>query len=142
MASDKVQREDLNMLLQEVQSDALDRVYKQILTRTSVVIVQQPTQQTLLVPVHDPVCGAEFYAGEVLVTSAIVRVGQENGWSMVMDDHPEKALQIAVLDGAWAAGIFRGKINKLAAEAGAILHERLTDEEKEVAQTLVNFDLL
>ena len=106
------------------------------------VKVKKPTPQTLLVPVTDPVNGATFYGGEVLVTSGLVQVNGVNGWSMVMDDNPELAQLVAVLDAAFAAGIDEEEIVALAGRGQAIWTGRAAEEAAAVRATRVAFELL
>jgi len=84
-----MQREALNFLLQKADFSALRELYKKIKKEHEIVVLQSPTQQTLLQPIHDPISQGEFYGGEILVTTTVVTVGNQSnkGWAMVMDDH-------------------------------------------------------
>lgn len=135
-------REECNFFLQQADRGDVFRLQESIMTTTEVQIVEKGAAQTLLMPVSDPVTGGSFYAGEVLVTSSLVRVGGENGWGMVMDDEPQLATAIAILDGAWAANICRQQITALAVE-GRNNHQQKTAElAARVEETRVSFDLL
>lgn len=137
-----MEREDLNFLLQKAPTAEIVALCSHIQERATVKIVQKPTQQTLLVPVKDPINEGEFLGGEVLVTSAIVHVDGNNGWAMVMDDNPELATQLAVVDGAFAAEMCVDEIVR-AAEHGRQNYSNEKEElNKRVASTRVAFDLL
>lgn len=137
-----MEREDLNFLLQQAPIEEIRALCDQIKAGASVQIIQQPTPQTLLVPVKDPINGGEFLGGEVLVTSVIVQVDGNNGWAMVMDDNPELATYLATIDGAFAAGICTSEIVALA-ELGRQAYEQEKEEiNAQVNATKVAFDLL
>jgi len=138
----KINREDLNDSLQHVECFRLEELTDIIIDKYEVQVIQKPNPQTLLVPVHDPVSNTEFYAGEVLVTAAVVKVEAGNGWGMVMDDNGELALQIAILDGAWDADLYRDEIAVLVEDGRVVLGEKQTLEQEKASATRVNFDLL
>jgi len=138
----KITREDLNDLLQEVDLKEIRRLVDQVNTKTTIRIIQHPTQQTLMVPVLDPVSNTKFYGGEVLTTSTVVQVERTNGWAMVMDDNPDLSLAIATLDGAWGASILREEINRLAMKGAELRTHQKRMQQAEVAATTVNFDLM
>ena len=100
-----MKREDINNLAQLVQFEKLENLYKKIDEKNKVQVLTPPTEQTLLVPVKDPISNSDFYAGEVLVTSTIVQVNDTKGWSMVMDTNEKLSLYTAVIDAAFEADI-------------------------------------
>ena len=108
-----MKREEINDLAQLVQIEKLEKLYKKIDKNHKVKILTQATEQTLLVPVKDPISDGNFYAGEVLVTSTIVQVEQTKGWSMVMDLNEEISLYTAVLDASFEADICKEEIEIL-----------------------------
>ncbi len=137
-----MQREDLNFFLQKVPAQELHALCGKVELENEVKIIQMPTQQTLLVPVKDPVTGGSFYGGEVLGTSTIVQVNEINGWALVMDKDIERSTAVAVLDGALAANIYKEEI-VLLAKRGQQLFE--TDKKKinrMADDTRVSFDLM
>lgn len=137
-----MKREDINELAQLVQKDKLEKLYKKISKNHKVQILTAPTQQTLLLPVKDPISNSDFYAGEVLVTSTIVQVENTKGWSMVMDLNEDLSLYIAVLDAAFEEKIFKDEIKALLKEAKKSKHEEIKNENQKINSTRVSFDLL
>jgi alpha-D-ribose 1-methylphosphonate 5-triphosphate synthase subunit PhnG len=137
-----MEREEINFFLQHADLDDLAALCRKIEGLARVLEVKKPTPQTLLVPVTDPVNGGTFYGGEVLVTSALVQVDGANGWSMVMDDNPELAYLVAVLDAAIAAGIALGEIYALAGRGQAVWTARAEQDTAAVRATRVAFELL
>ena len=137
-----MEREDLNFYLQKVPEPELVALCDKIALESRVIHIQKPTQQTLLIPVKDPITGGKFISGEALVTSAIVQVNGVNGWSMVMDQNSEIARAIATLDGAFSADIYTEQIVGLAGKGKNALEEELAVENSKVEDTRVSFDLL
>lgn len=137
-----MKREDLNYYLQKVPEADLFALCEKVAIKAQVVLMQKPTQQTLLLPVKDPITGGEFISGEVLVTSAIVQVNSVNGWAMVMDQRSKVARAIATLDGAFAAAIYTDQIMRLVEQGKNTLEEELAEENRKVEDTRVSFDLM
>ncbi|MBU3015039.1 phosphonate C-P lyase system protein PhnG [Poseidonibacter lekithochrous] len=137
-----MKREEINDLAQLVQIEKLEKLYKKIDKNHNVKILTQATEQTLLVPVKDPISGGSFYAGEVLVTSTIVQVEEVKGWSMVMDLNEEISLYTAVLDASFEANICKEEIESLLIDAKNIKEKDIKNTNKKVNSTRVSFDLM
>lgn len=137
-----MKREEINDLAQLVQIEKLEKLYKKIDKNHNVKILTQATEQTLLVPVQDPISGGSFYAGEVLVTSTIVQVEEVKGWSMVMDLNEEISLYTAVLDASFEANICKEEIESLLIDAKNIKEENIKKTNRKVNSTRVSFDLM
>lgn len=137
-----MKREDINSLSQIVQIEKLEALYKKIDNEFNVKVLTAPTEQTLLVPVKDPISSSDFYAGEVLVTSTIVQVEETKGWSMIMDTNEELSLYTAVLDAAYEANIFKDEIISILKEAETLEIEKKEKENQKVNATKVSFDLM
>lgn len=137
-----MKREDVNSLSQLVQIEKLEALYSKIDDEFNVKVLTAPTEQTLLVPVKDPISSSDFYAGEVLVTSTIVQVEDIKGWSMIMDTNEELSLYTAVLDAAYEANIFKDEIQFILKEAETLEIEKKEKENQKVNATKVSFDLM
>ncbi|AXH14970.1 phosphonate C-P lyase system protein PhnG [Malaciobacter mytili] len=137
-----MKREDINYFAQKATFEEVEKLYKKIDTNYNIKQLTAPTQQTLLVPVIDPVSNKQFYSGEVLVTSTIVQLEDEKGWSMVMDDYSQLSLYIAVLDAAFAKNIYKDEIEKLINNTKISLENQQKILNKKVNSTKVSFDLL
>jgi alpha-D-ribose 1-methylphosphonate 5-triphosphate synthase subunit PhnG len=74
----------------------------------------------VMLPMTEPVHGAAFYVGEVLVAEARVRVGGSEGYAACLGRDLEQALAIALLDAALVGGFKRfeilGFVDELAAD--------------------------
>jgi alpha-D-ribose 1-methylphosphonate 5-triphosphate synthase subunit PhnG len=117
-------------------------LYKRIDEKLGVMVVSKPSSQTLLVPIKDPINNGEFYAGEVLVTSTIVEVNKNKGWSMVQDEHEKLSLYVACCDAAFDFPQFKDEIIKLCKEINSDLEKEQKILNKKVNSTRVNFDLM
>ncbi|MGB3750123.1 MAG: phosphonate C-P lyase system protein PhnG [Arcobacteraceae bacterium] len=137
-----MKREEINDLAQLVPIDKLEKFYNKINTTYNVKILTKPTEQTIIVPVKDPISGGSFYAGEVLVTSTIVQVEQMKGWSMIMDTDENLSLYTAVLDACFEADILKNEIIDLLTEAKNEKNEKIKHTNQKVNSTRVSFDLM
>jgi alpha-D-ribose 1-methylphosphonate 5-triphosphate synthase subunit PhnG len=137
-----MKREDVNDLAQLVQIEKLEQLYKKIDENYKIQVLTAPTEQTLLVPVKDPISSSDFYTGEVLVTSTIVQVEKTKGWSMIMDTDEKLSLFTAVLDAAFDADIYKEEIVLMLNNAK---EEKIKEQEvinQKVNSTRVSFDLM
>lgn len=137
-----MERVQLNYYLQHAPALELSALFEKIAREATIEIIQKPTSQTLLVPVHDPINRGSFFSGEVLVASAIVQVNGKNGWAMVMDDKPDLATSLAVLDGAFAAGVRKTEVTALAEQGKKTIASQNGVVNARVQGTRVAFDLL
>lgn len=137
-----IKREALNYVLQNANKSDLEILYKNIDEKYEVKIINQPTSQTLLVPVKDPITLGEFYAGEALVTSCIVKVGSYQGWSMVQDDYEDLALYIATIDAVFECGEFENEIKNIYEQTVKKMQQEEEIFHKKVNATKVSFDLM
>ena len=138
-----MQREELNYILQQAPLETLERLYKKIDRKFGISILSQPSSQTLLLPVKDPISGGEFYAGEVLVTSAIVEVNKNKGWSMVQDEHEQLSIYIATFDAVFDhEEELKSELILLCNETKQTIEKEKNRLNKKVNSTRVNFDLM
>ena len=137
-----MKREDINNFAQLVKIEELKKIYEKIDENYGVKVLTAPTEQTLLVPVKDPISNGSFYAGEVLVTSTIVQVENTKGWSMVMDSNEELSLYIATLDACFEANIYKDEITNILEKAKNKDDKKNSKINQKVNSTRVSFDLL
>ena len=137
-----MKRESINELAQLLCLEKLEQLYKQVDATHELKVLTAPTEQTLLVPVKDPISQGSFYAGEVLVTSTIVQVNGVKGWSMVMDSNETLSLYTATLDACFEANIFKDEIISLLQEAHKGAQQQREELNQKVNSTRVSFDLM
>jgi alpha-D-ribose 1-methylphosphonate 5-triphosphate synthase subunit PhnG len=135
-------RRDINFVFQNSNLNQLNQLYEKICSEQNVTVLQQPTSQTLLLPVKDPVSGGVFYSGEVLVTTTTVEVSGSKGWAMVMDDNPQLSMILSVIDGCFASGLYMDLIESLYHSTIAWMAENREKINQMVNATKVSFDLM
>ena len=137
-----MKREELNYILQHSNIEALKKLYEDIDRKFGISVISKPSSQTILVPIKDPISGGEFYAGEVLVTSTIVEINKNKGWSMIQDDYKDLSLYVACCDAVFDTNEFNSEIIKLCQETKLELENKEKIVNKKVNSTRVNFDLM
>ena len=99
-------RTDRCELLAQLTDAEIERLASLVLdehARNPTLIVP-PTVGMVMARVAEGAHGDVFNFGEVLVTECHVRIGQSEGWSMVMGSRPKAALRAASIDAVLAAG--------------------------------------
>ncbi len=135
-------REELNYILQKANFSELKSLYEKIDKKYGVNVINQPTPQTLLVPVNDPISKSQFYGGEALVTSCIVNIKNQKGWSMVQDENKELALYVATIDAVFESQEFQSDIQQLFNDTVETITLEKNKLNKKVNATRVSFDLM
>jgi alpha-D-ribose 1-methylphosphonate 5-triphosphate synthase subunit PhnG len=137
-----MKREELNYIFQHAKLEDIKQLHKKIDKKYGVVVINKPTSQTLLVPVKDPISQGEFYAGEALVTSTIVEVNKQKGWSMVQDDNEKISLYIATIDAVFDSKEFENEIKEIYEQTTKKLNKKRKQLNQKVNSTRVSFDLM
>ncbi len=137
-----MKREELNYIFQHAKLEDIKQLHKKIDKKYGVVVINKPTSQTLLVPVKDPISQGEFYAGEALVTSTIVEVNKQKGWSMVQDDNEKISLYIATIDAVFDSKEFENEIKEIYEQTTKKLEKKRKQLNQKVNSTRVSFDLM
>lgn len=106
-------------------------------------IVKEPAQELVMFQAEESVEKIDFNVGEILVTTARVRVNESIGFAMVMDTHQEKALDAALLMGIYEAGLPEAEqVEALAAGLKDYQQGRLREEREIISATRVNFEVM
>jgi len=137
-----MKREALNYIFQCATKSSLEALFRKIEQKYTITVLQQPTSQTVLQPVIDPISHSPFYAGEILVTTSIVQVENAKGWAMVMDDNPKLSLMIAVLDACFEAGFYLEEMETLYTKTEQKIAKEVARNNQSIHATKVSFDLL
>ncbi len=144
-----MQREELNFILQYAELSILKDIVHAIQEKYIVDILQSPTQQTLMLPIKDPISGGAFYAGEVLVTTSLICLQKGStkaqGWAMVLDDNPEISLCIAIIDAYYGLekdDDITSNICTLATQTKAQKDKAQALKNQAIDSTRVNFELM
>lgn len=88
----------------------------------------------VMLPMRDTVQDAAFFLGDVLVAEAQVRLGGHGveGYGMVVGRDLERAMAMALIDAALAAGIETGRLDAFLARAA----ERLAADEADLLRRI------
>lgn len=110
-------------------------------TRDEIIPVTPPTLGMIMARAREGARGEIFNLGEVLVTECQVRVGDHEGWSMLMGSRPRGAVAAATIDAASAAN--HPAISELDAQVAVLIAVQDTIDAAErarLATTRVQFD--
>lgn len=106
-------------------------------------VIKPPQQELVMFQAEESVEKIDFNVGEVLVTSAEVRVKDTIGYSMIMETDKQKALDCALLMGIYEAGLPQMiEIEKLAEIMLRKMTRQLQEEREIVNSTRVNFEVM
>ncbi|MFC4246879.1 phosphonate C-P lyase system protein PhnG [Natribaculum luteum] len=122
-------RSDRFELIAACDGDVLARLANQVLADDpSLSVLQEPTPQLVMQQVVEPVERRPFNLGEVVVTPAEVKLGDERGFAMVSGKDERGALSGAIVDAAVAGG------HRLADDIATRLGEVATNHQEERAR--------
>jgi len=130
---------------QLMQGDASDIAHLANMLRESIAceIVKGPMQELVMFQVEESVEKIDFNVGEILVTTAEVRVNDVIGYGMVMDVDEQKATDCAFLMAVYESRSPEMQAVENLAEALARKTEKRMQEEKEiVSSTRVQFEVM
>jgi alpha-D-ribose 1-methylphosphonate 5-triphosphate synthase subunit PhnG len=91
-------------VLAQAPAAAMLELAEAVLAEADIVVTTAPRVGMVMLRLREPVDGAVFNAGEVLVTEAQVAWGDHRGYALRLGREPEAALAAAVLDVAVEAG--------------------------------------
>lgn len=72
-----------------------------------IVVIKPPNKTLAMIKIREPVKSSLFYIGEVMVTEAVIEFDGVTGLAVTMGDDFEKALNMAIIDGACNKGVFK-----------------------------------
>lgn len=111
--------------------------------RYSVAVMDEPNHGLVMVKVRETAQKSLFYLGEVLVTECKVQIEGAVGIGIVKGDEPEKAYDLAVIDGAYAARLEETEAwTALLLSEGERLAAKRQDEQTSVLRTKVDFETM
>lgn len=106
-------------------------------------VIKAPTTELVMFQAEESVEKLDFNVGEILVTSAEVRVNDAIGYSMVMDIQEQKALDCALLMAVYEARLPEAQdIEALAEIINQKQTAQLREEREIVSSTRVNFEVM
>jgi alpha-D-ribose 1-methylphosphonate 5-triphosphate synthase subunit PhnG len=120
-----------------------EEVAEMIAGKYEIKVLQEPATCMTMMQAIDSVGQTPFYAGEVLMTEAVVSINGVTGLGFVLEDEPVRALCMAIIDAALTASIEEElEIKRIIAEEELCILEGQRQEEKLVAATRVRFAIM
>ncbi len=136
-------KEHVFQILMEADGADISQLAEQLRTIVTHRVVRKPARELVMFQAEESVEKIDFNVGEILVTTAHVRVGEVIGFSMVMDDNEAKALDCALLMGIYEAQLPEAdQIVKLVRILQDKQMSRLREEREIVSSTRVNFEVM
>ncbi|KAF5414757.1 MAG: hypothetical protein C5S48_07730 [Candidatus Methanogaster sp.] len=130
-------------LIAHANSERICEIAERILADTEVEVIKKPVGGMIMMRFRDTAEKCIFNLGEVLVTEAEVRIGEELGYAMVMGRDPEAALAGAILDAAVEAEhTLAPEIVDLLGSEEVRRKEELQKTRAEVVTTKVDFEVM
>lgn len=116
---------------------------EKITNGNEIKILQKPETCMTMLQAIDSVGHTPFYAGEVLMTEAVVSINEAAGFGFVLENDPTRALCMAIIDAALQAHVKEEREirQKLADEEKHILELR-QKEQALIAATKVRFAIM
>lgn len=106
-------------------------------------VIKKPAEELVMFRAEETVEKLDFNVGEVLTTSAEVRVKDTIGYSMVIGMNKELALDCALLMGIYEAGLpQKSEIEELAQKILIKIEKQMREEREIVSSTRVNFEVM
>lgn len=138
-----MEKDRLFEILMQADSSDIAPLAAQLREQTAYTIIKQPQRELIMFQAEESVERLDFNVGEILVTSAEVRVEDTIGYSMVMDLDEEKALDCALLMGVYEAGLSQANdIERLGIQLQEKMEHQLKAEMEIIGSTAVNFEVM
>jgi alpha-D-ribose 1-methylphosphonate 5-triphosphate synthase subunit PhnG len=130
-------------ILAEGRLEVWQKLAAAIEARHNVKTVKAPETCLAMMQAVDSVGETPFYLGEVLMCEAVARVDGVLGYGFALEDDPERAWCLAVIDAALGAGLPEGPEIRAAidGEGRQLLEERRLVQDL-VAGTMVHFAVM
>lgn len=96
-----MERKTRTRILVEGDRDVLDQLAREVEQKHDVALVKEPTEELVMLRVRESAQRSQFYLGEALMSSCVVRIGGTYGYGMVMGEDHDKAFDLAVVDAAY-----------------------------------------
>jgi alpha-D-ribose 1-methylphosphonate 5-triphosphate synthase subunit PhnG len=105
------------------------------------IVVTEPTVGMIMARAIEGAHGETFNLGEVLVTECQIRIGEHEGWAMLMGSRKKGALAAATIDAALAADESKATaVDPILTRFIAHYDIALAAEQAELAATRVQFE--
>lgn len=120
-----MKRKERTQVLVEGDRDLLGSIAREVEQAHDVEVVREPVEELVMLKMRESARRSQFYLGEALMTSCVVRIGEAYGYGMVLGEDREKAFDLAIVDAAYA-------LDDLADDRRAY-DERIAEEQERIA---------
>lgn len=120
-----MKRKERTQVLVEGDRDLLDGIAREVERAHDVEVVREPVEELVMLKMRESARRSQFYLGEALMTSCVVRIGEAYGYGMVLGEDRKKAFDLAIVDAAYA-------LDDLADDRRAY-DERIAEEQERIA---------
>jgi len=127
-------------VLSQAPPDEVKKFADELIPQLGHIEVHHNRTGLVMLPMNDPVQGATFYLGEVLVAEAHVSVGEAEGYAACLGRDVEHALAIALIDAANAADLAQETITPFVTEQALRLEEAQRHLLRQVEATRVEME--
>lgn len=97
-----MKRKERTQVLVEGDRDLLDSIAREVEQAHDVEVVREPVEELVMLKMRESARRSQFYLGEALMTSCVVRIGEAYGYGMVLGEDRDKAFDLAIVDAAYA----------------------------------------
>ena len=140
-----MERKTRTRILVEGDRDVLDQLAREVEQKHDVALVKEPTEELVMLRVRESAQRAQFYVGDALMTSCVVRIGSTYGYGMVMGEDHDKAFDLAVVDAAYtfdSAACEEAGWNALLAQSDERLQAKKRMRNEVLLKTQVDFSTM
>ncbi len=132
-----MEKKRISRILARARDEAVKALAEEIMAEHTPLIIKAPKKSLVMIRMQEPVEESLFYLGEVMVSESIVDIEGVKGMAVLMGDHYEKVLHMAIIDGACNKGVFKryGLLETWEKEQ----REAMEKENAMFMQTMVNF---
>lgn len=120
-----MKRKERTQVLIEGDRDLLGSIAREVEQVHDVEVVREPVEELVMLKMRESARRSQFYLGEALMTSCVVRIGEAYGYGMVLGEDRKKAFDLAIVDAAYA-------LDDLADDRRAY-DERIAEEQERIA---------
>ncbi|MBN2735895.1 MAG: phosphonate C-P lyase system protein PhnG [Spirochaetales bacterium] len=138
-----MKQEEIFALFMQAEHDDIIYLANEFKKEFDYEIIRKPEQGLVMFRAEETVEKLDFNVGEILMTTAEIKIANVLGYSMIMGMNNEKALDCAVILGVYEAiSTQQDKIIKLAKQLKLKNESRLREEREIASSTRVHFEVM
>lgn len=101
-----MEKKRLFKIMNRAERDLIINYAEEIRSRYAVTVIKNPEKSLAMIKMREPVKQGLFYIGEVIITDAVVSIGNAKGRAAAIGDDYDKTLSMAIIDAACNCGCF------------------------------------